>query len=212
MLETTNHPTRRRWIQSVTALTLGTAIVGKTLSKRNASSSSEKKTASQPSPPEELILESPLPEPIFDPAANTPLAYEEFISGFALRHIKPHEIINPHLQTTRGVTNSLPPMELWPAMPATLFVADEIRERLGKPLKLVTSAYRNPTYNRACGGASQSWHTKNCALDLVFEGGPREAHAIARDLRDEGFFEGGIGLYKTFIHIDTRGHNSTWHG
>ena len=64
-------------------------------------------------------------------------------------------------------------------MPATLFIADEIRERLGRPLKLITSAYRNPTYNKVCGGASGSWHTKNCALDLVYEGGPREAYAIA---------------------------------
>ena len=25
-------------------------------------------------------------------------------------------------------------------------------------------------------------------------------------------FQGGIGLYKTFIHLDTRGYNNTWRG
>ena len=212
MSKTSNHPARRRWLQSAALLTLGTAFTAKSLSKLSPPPSLATQDTGPHPPLGQPKLDSLPPQHHPDSAANTPLAYQEFLSSFALRHIRPHEVINPHHQTTRGVTNSLPPMELWPAMPATLFVVDEIRERLGKPLKLITSAYRNPTYNRACGGASQSWHTKNCALDLVFEGGPRQAHAIAKDLRNEGFFQGGIGLYSTFIHIDTRGHNSTWQG
>ena len=41
--------------------------------------------------------------------ATESLTYEEFLARFDLRHIQPQEIINPHRQTTRGVTNSLPP-------------------------------------------------------------------------------------------------------
>lgn len=210
MLETTNSPTRRRWLESAALLTLGSALTGKALTPWASPKESEESAGSPPIPSEPPVaeIEPPLP----DPVASDGLTYEEFLLSFHLRHIRPHEIIDPHRQTTRGIKNTLPPIELWPAMPATLFVADEIRERLGRPLRLITSAYRNPRYNRACGGASQSWHTKNCALDLVYEGGPRKAAEIARELRSEGFFEGGIGLYRTFIHIDTRGRNASWRG
>lgn len=213
MLKTTNHPTRRRWLESAGLLTIATALSAKTLSRRGESAASlstsqKAEPRSLPRLAEDPSFETPAPRP---PAGQAqPLTYEEFLAGFDLRYIQPREVIRPHLQTTRGVRNTLPPQELWAALPATLFLADEIRERLGKPLKLITSAYRDPRYNRACGGASRSWHTQNCALDLVYEGGPREAFAIARDLREEGYFEGGIGLYRTFLHLDTRGQNATW--
>ena len=28
-----------------------------------------------------------------------------------------------------------------------------------------------------------------------------------KELRDAGLFEGGIGVYPTFVHVDTRGEN-----
>ena len=28
--------------------------------------------------------------------------------------------------------------------------------------------------------------------------------------RDQGRFQGGIGLYPTFVHVDTRGTNADW--
>jgi len=34
--------------------------------------------------------------------------------------------------------------------------------------------------------------------------------AEAKKMREEGLFRGGLGLYKTFIHLDTRGRNATW--
>lgn len=210
MLETTNSPDRRRWLKSAALYSLGTAVTIKALSKIPYPETLKTASTAPPTSEEPLLLETPLPAP--EPVQPQKLTYEDFLASFQFRHIHPREVINPHRQTTRGISNTLPPAELWSAMPATLFIADEIRERLGKPLKLITSAYRNPTYNKACGGASGSWHTKNCALDLAYEGGPRAAYHIACDLRDEGLFEGGIGLYSTFIHLDTRGHNRTWRG
>jgi len=53
---------------------------------------------------------------------------------------------------------------------------------------------------------------ENRALDLVFAGGPAEAAETAKELREEGFFRGGIGTYTSFVHIDTRGRNATWEG
>jgi uncharacterized protein YcbK (DUF882 family) len=62
------------------------------------------------------------------------------------------------------------------------------------------------------GAASRSYHVKNQALDLVFGGSNRKAWEVARRLRNERFFRGGIGLYPTFIHVDTRGYDANWRG
>ncbi|WP_411846473.1 D-Ala-D-Ala carboxypeptidase family metallohydrolase [Roseibacillus persicicus] len=136
--------------------------------------------------------------------------YAHFLAQHSFRYIQAHEVITPHLRTRGGVTNGLPPSSLWHNLPATLKVADEIRHRLGTPLSYITSAYRTPAYNSMCGGASRSHHTRNNALDLVYEAGPEAAHKVAMQLRKEGFFRGGVGLYSGFIHIDTRGYNASW--
>lgn len=156
-------------------------------------------------PPRRRTAPPPLDEP---PGASSD--YAKFIAKFDFRYIKPREVIQPHRRVRNGVSNTLPPARLWANMPETLRVADEIRHRLGTPLDYITSAYRCPSYNRQCGGASQSLHMRNNALDLVYASGPDAAFAIAKELREEGFFRGGIGLYRSFIHIDTRGYNASW--
>jgi lysozyme len=39
---------------------------------------------------------------------------------------------------------------------------------------------------------------------------PPQWHAIAQQLRGEGLFSGGIGLYGSFVHVDVRGYNADW--
>ena len=210
-------PSRRRWLESVGLLALGSGLATKAFQTRNFPDlrASSSLPPEPPTPAEQLVLDS-TPSNESETQEETPTEaplppdYALFLARFDFRYIKPREVINPHYRNRNGVKNTLPPPELWRNMPASLFVADEIRHRLGKPLKLITSAYRTPAYNQQCGGAPQSWHTKNNALDLVFEGGPKEAHAIALQLREEGFFKGGVGFYQSFIHIDTRGRDATW--
>ena len=60
------------------------------------------------------------------------------------------------------------------------------------------------------GAVRGSYHTRNQALDLVYFCTTRKAYDMAVKLRQEGFFRGGIGLYPTFIHLDTRGYTATW--
>jgi len=138
-------------------------------------------------------------------------AYAAFLEGFGFRYISAREIILPHYRSRNGVDNVLPPQRMWDRLPPTLFVADEIRARLGVKLVRISSAYRSPEYNAQCAGAaSRSYHMQNMALDLVYDCDPREVYEAAEQLRQEGFFRGGVGLYNSFVHIDTRGRNATW--
>ncbi len=139
--------------------------------------------------------------------------YADFLASLDLRHIAPHEVIDPHRNTFNAVENELPPERLWEKLSLTLRVADEIRERLGVPLVRFSSAYRSPRYNCEIPGAvHSSYHTRNQALDVVYFCPIRDAYNMAVKLRNEGFFRGGIGLYPTFIHLDTRGYAATWRG
>lgn len=167
-----------------------------------------------PPAPEEEILQAALGD--LDPAPR-PLSreeeYAEFLASLELRHISPDEIIKPHRGIYNGVDNVLPPEKLWKKLPHTLRVADEIRARLGIPLVKISSAYRCPSYNSQIPGAVRnSYHTRNQAIDVVYFCPVRKAYDMALKLRREGFFRGGIGLYPTFIHLDTRGYNATWRG
>jgi len=151
------------------------------------------------------------PSPQSPPILPHESDYAEFLNNLDLRYISPNEILSPHRRERNGVANVLPPREFWQSMVPTLKVADELRHRLGIKLSYITSAYRSPEYNAQCPGASPgSYHTKNVALDLVYDCPTTIAIEEARKMRDEGLFKGGLGLYKSFIHIDTRGRNANW--
>jgi len=137
--------------------------------------------------------------------------YVAFIEKLRLRFLPVAKVIEPHLKQHGSVRNSLPPSELWKNMPATLLVADKIAERLDESVVEVISAYRSPAYNATCpGGKTHSQHLRNGALDLVFRSSPSKVAEVARDLRSQGVFKGGVGLYPDFTHVDTRGYNADW--
>ena len=137
--------------------------------------------------------------------------FEAYLAAHPQRYLRPDEIIRPHFKKRGDTLCGLPPREIWPRLVPTLRVADELRHRLEVPLRRVVSAYRSPSYNAKCPGASRySQHLQNRALDLVFDCPAVEAFAMAEKMRQEGVFTGGLGLYKNFVHIDTRGRNATW--
>ena len=88
-----------------------------------------------------------------------------------------------------------------------------LRDTIGKPIHVV-SGYRNPTYNKRIGGAKRSYHMKAMAADIRVNGmTPKAIKAAIEILITEGKMEqGGIGLYKTFVHYDNRGRRSRWGG
>ena len=139
------------------------------------------------------------------------MSYRNYLEGLQLNHFSADELIAQGDRTRSGVSNSLPPESIWPAMVRTLWVADMARSALGFPIT-ITSAFRNEAYNRQVGGASRSAHLRNEALDLIPAGGKiNDLWRVLLALRRGGAFKGGLGYYpKKFIHLDTRGVNATW--
>lgn len=71
----------------------------------------------------------------------------------------------------------------------------------------INSAYRCTEHNKKVGGSSNSNHTKGKAADIVVKGiNPLEVAKYAESLGIKG-----IGLYDTFVHIDTRENKFFWY-
>jgi len=134
----------------------------------------------------------------------------QYIEGLQLRHFAPNEILYLGASHASNGLNSLPPPNLWPNIVQTCWIADLARAELDTPLR-VLSGYRNSQYNSAVGGASQSLHKEFRALDLATSK-VDDLSELLLEWRDCGVFHGGIGIYHSFVHVDTRGHNSTWRG
>lgn len=135
--------------------------------------------------------------------------------GARLRHFGPKEFLVLGGQNAAGRCagkNRRPPKELWRNIVPTAKVLDELRERLGARIEL-SSVYRSPEYN-ACipGSASGSLHMEFRAADFTCDDGrgPVWWAIKLKEMRDAGLFRGGIGVYQTFVHVDTRGRNANF--
>ncbi len=139
------------------------------------------------------------------------LRYARYIQNLNLRNITPRMVLAPHFKTRGRTHNTLPPKTYWKKIGPTLKVIDKMVTRIGAPLREITSAYRSPRYNRAVGGKSRSYHMQNMACDIQFRGvSPYHVAYVAKQMRRQGYYKGGVGLYSSFVHIDTRGSNATW--
>lgn len=88
-------------------------------------------------------------------------------------------------------------------------VLQKVRAHFGKSVT-ITSAYRTPTKNKACGGSTYSQHLYGRAADVKISGvSPKKVAAYAETLLKN---KGGIGIYPTFTHIDTRATKARWKG
>ena len=91
--------------------------------------------------------------------------------------------------------------------PALVTRLQQLRDRVGKAIN-ITSGYRCPTHNRAVGGAANSQHLLGKAADMWVEG--MSPDTLATHAEAVGF--GGIGIYDTFVHVDTRSGRARWRG
>ena len=144
-------------------------------------------------------------------AAKTKLpTFEEWFEAMNFKHFKPDELTSYFRRYRGKVRNSPPPRNLWENIVPTLRVIDDLRESIERPI-VILSSYRSPAYNKAVGGESRSFHMSFQALDIVVAGhSPNQVFQHLSRWRSWKKFKGGLGLYETFVHIDTRGYNATW--
>jgi uncharacterized protein YcbK (DUF882 family) len=141
-------------------------------------------------------------------------SFNDWFAAQGFRHFTADEFTSYFARERKGVKNSVPPRLLWKKIVPTLRIVEELRESFGKPCRILSS-YRSPEYNKAVGGAQLSQHKEFTALDIAFDGVPPErVYERLIEWRKAGKFVGGLGLYPSsgFVHIDTRGRNSTWTG
>lgn len=92
---------------------------------------------------------------------------------------------------------------------ALVNLLQKIRDHFGKAV-IINSAYRTEAHNKAIGGATYSQHKYGLAADIHINGvTPKEIAAYVETLLPSS---GGIGIYKSFCHIDVRRVKSRWNG
>ncbi len=93
--------------------------------------------------------------------------------------------------------------------PDLINALERIRAGFGnKPIR-INSGYRDPAYNARIGGARNSRHTFGDAADFNVEGvSPADVYKAV----DPYHTDGGLGLYRSFVHIDMRGYRARWKG
>lgn len=111
-----------------------------------------------------------------------------------------------YLGKAKGL-NHLPSVDLLDNLASVALIADEIRKETDTALGVI-SAFRSRAYNAAIGGAIHSKHLAGMALDLAPSSGVDDkirkvAEIVVGD-------RGGLGIYRTFIHVDCRGHRARW--
>ena len=85
----------------------------------------------------------------------------------------------------------------------------KIRDHFGKAV-IINSAYRTEAHNKSIGGATYSQHKYGLAADIHINGvTPKEIAAYVETLMPSS---GGIGIYKSFVHVDVRRVKSRWNG
>lgn len=98
---------------------------------------------------------------------------------------------------------------------------EDVRALLGNTPVVILSGYRTEKYNATLeGAASKSQHVQGRALDIWHHAHePRAVYTTIKLAQRDGALPllGGLGLYRTFVHMDVRlkvpkGHLATWSG
>lgn len=87
-----------------------------------------------------------------------------------------------------------------------------LRDHLGVPVSITGSGYRTPSHNSKVKGAAKSQHLYCKAADINAKGlTPVQLAGVIEKLIAIGKMkEGGIGIYKGFVHYDIRGTKARW--
>lgn len=93
--------------------------------------------------------------------------------------------------------------------PQLIELLNKIRDEFGEPI-VVTSGYRSPEHNAKVGGVKNSMHVLGQAADIRPTLANSDALPRLQEICDRLNPDGGVGLYDTFCHVDTRGGRARW--
>lgn len=136
-----------------------------------------------------------------------------------IQHFTPGELLTKGASNSPGGScaglNTDPPAGVWQNVVPLVRVLERFRQQIGHPVKLL-SVYRSPAYNTCVGGAGSSQHMLFKAADIKVAAAsgtePADWQTILKAIRSSGAFQGGIGRYGSFVHVDVRGTNADWTG
>jgi hypothetical protein len=147
------------------------------------------------------------------------MSYEQYLEPVLGHGFEYRELVKPWRRDWRGRFR-LPPEELWPRMLLTMDVANQLRAKwiaIGGAGLRVAAAYRPR------GGARQSQHKVNAALDLDLlrtdYDKTQRWYGLAAEFWHQwgNAYDLGLGLYcrpersgGIRVHIDTGHHRRTW--
>lgn len=96
--------------------------------------------------------------------------------------------------------------------PKLITLLELIRARVKAPV-LIMSGRRCAKHNAAVGGAKNSQHVRGTAADIQVTGlSPQYLKTVINIIHAQGTHVGGLGVYKTFIHVDVRLGYARWQG
>lgn len=87
-----------------------------------------------------------------------------------------------------------------------------LRSEFGGSAITIVSGYRSPAHNTSVDGKPRSQHLCGRAADIRISGHtPAQVHSKIEELIAAGrMMQGGLGIYNTFVHYDTRGVEARW--
>lgn len=121
-----------------------------------------------------------------------------------------NDVARPN-STTSGVLNGPAPEALRENIDRTVRAVNAINRAYTPGVRIV-SGYRSPAYNAAVRGAVKSQHLQGLAVDMAPLDGDVSAlnQTVLALIQSGALSEGGIGLYRTFLHYDLRGSKARW--
>lgn len=88
-----------------------------------------------------------------------------------------------------------------------------IRKTIETPIH-ISSGYRSPEHNKKVSLATKSEHVEGRAVDIVTRTlSPLKLYnTIEKLISDNKIPQGGLGLYRSWVHYDIRGVKARWRG
>lgn len=121
--------------------------------------------------------------------------------------MNPKEYIGPHFKYSEfrcKCCGKLPPNGIDPILVLKLEI---LRKMLGNKPIIINSGYRCHAYNTKVGGVSKSQHLYGTAADISVRG---ISSSKVAEVAEQVFWDGGLGRYNNFTHVDTRGRRVRW--